>query len=384
MQQLRAVYPLSYSETGPGPIIEVASGLLEPTLNQALEAAARAACGHPHIRQVSMELRKAGRAAVEVSSHPGEPPAPSALLPVDPVLVTGGEEAWVIVPLARGDVAGRLAAKLAPDCAGVDAECVATFLKEIGLLVARRLDVQSLFTEIRESQGLTDLLSTLSHDLRTPLASIMGYGTLMMANSDQPWDIQRQQEFSSIIVEECNHIERLIASLLDSTTDEEAFLPAKELVLVPPLLKSLLRERAFSTCGHRIVVDIAADAREVYGDPVRIEQLFRNLVDNAVKYSSEGSLIVIRARRTNGDISFSVADQGHGIAPEHMNRLFERFYRIKSVSSKHIGGTGLGLPIVRRIVESHGGHIWAESAVGKGTTFHFRLPAPSLGEEENQ
>jgi signal transduction histidine kinase len=102
--------------------------------------------------------------------------------------------------------------------------------------------------------------------------------------------------------------------------------------------------------------------------------VFRNILDNAIKYSPEGGLIVIRGEERVSDVVIMVADQGIGISPENLIPLFERYFRVRSVASLHIPGTGLGLPIARAIIEGHGGRIWAESNLGEGTTVYFSLP----------
>jgi len=109
-------------------------------------------------------------------------------------------------------------------------------------------------------------------------------------------------------------------------------------------------------------------------DSGRIRRVLFNLVDNAVKYSPEGGLVVVRGQLGEDEVFISVADQGQGIPPEDLNRLFERFFRVKFVSGQHVVGSGLGLPIARNIVELHGGHIWAESKLREGTTMYFTLP----------
>ena len=121
-------------------------------------------------------------------------------------------------------------------------------------------------------------------------------------------------------------------------------------------------------------MDFADDFPIVDADPLRIEQVLRNLLDNAVKYSPQGGMIVVRGEAQEKRAIVSVADQGMGIAPEHLNRLFEKFFRVESVAGQHVVGSGLGLPIARTIVEGHGGHIWAESRLGEGSTFYFTLP----------
>jgi signal transduction histidine kinase len=122
------------------------------------------------------------------------------------------------------------------------------------------------------------------------------------------------------------------------------------------------------------MVDFPSPFPIVDADPQRVTQVLRNLLDNAVKYSPNGGLVVVRGEAGETEIVLSVADQGEGIAPEHLNRLFEKFFRIKSGLGRHVVGTGLGLPIARTIVETHGGRIWAESQLGQGTTFYFTIP----------
>jgi signal transduction histidine kinase len=102
-----------------------------------------------------------------------------------------------------------------------------------------------------------------------------------------------------------------------------------------------------------------------------------NLLDNAVKYSPDGGAIVVRGEVADDEVLVSVVDQGIGIAPEHLNKLFERFFRASSDRRRDAGGTGLGLPIAEAIVRAHGGRIWAESTLGSGTTLAFTLPLPA-------
>ncbi len=116
-------------------------------------------------------------------------------------------------------------------------------------------------------------------------------------------------------------------------------------------------------------------------DPDRIVQVLRNLLDNAVKYSPQGGLVVVRGELRESEVVISVADQGIGIAPEYLNRLFERFFRVKTGLGRHVVGSGLGLPIARNVVENHGGRIWAESQVGRGSTFYFTLPLRNPNQE---
>jgi two-component system sensor histidine kinase VicK len=126
------------------------------------------------------------------------------------------------------------------------------------------------------------------------------------------------------------------------------------------------------------MVDFPEHFPIVDADPDRIRQVLRNLLDNAVKYSPDGGLVITRGQCDEDEIVVSVADQGVGISPEHLNRLFDKFFRVDSGRGHHVVGSGLGLPISRTIVEAHGGRIWAESKVGQGSTFHFTLPLDGI------
>jgi signal transduction histidine kinase len=152
-------------------------------------------------------------------------------------------------------------------------------------------------------------------------------------------------------------------------------------IRLPILAGSVVDDVARRTQIHRFLLDFSEDLPIVDADPQRIAQVLRNLVDNAVKYSPAGGLVVVRGEVEGGEVVISVADQGVGIAPEDLNRLFERFFRVKSGLGRHIVGSGLGLPISHAIVESHGGRIWAESKLGMGTTLYFTLPLRDLRQE---
>jgi signal transduction histidine kinase len=144
-------------------------------------------------------------------------------------------------------------------------------------------------------------------------------------------------------------------------------------VRISRLAQSTIDDIGRRTQKHRFLLDLDR-LPIVEADPNRIEQVLRNLLDNAVKYSPQGGVIVVRGQVADDQVVISVSDQGVGIAPEHLNRLFEKFFRVNSGLVNHIVGSGLGLPIARTIVESHGGRIWAESQPDEGSTFYFTLP----------
>jgi signal transduction histidine kinase len=149
-------------------------------------------------------------------------------------------------------------------------------------------------------------------------------------------------------------------------------------VRLPHLAREVADEIQLQTASHRLVVDFPDDFPLLMCDPRRLRQVLRNILDNAVKYSPDGGLIVMRGEVRQADVVVSVADQGVGIAPEDLIPLFDKYFRVQRTTGDHVPGTGLGLPITRAIVEAHAGRIWAESKLGQGTTFYFSLPRDEL------
>jgi signal transduction histidine kinase len=223
----------------------------------------------------------------------------------------------------------------------------------------------------------SELLSALAHEMRTPLASIKGYSTALLMEEIQ-WDPAKRAEFLQIIDEETDKLEEIINDLLESSMIEAGHLEiAPEPILLPRLAREIVDDLLHHTEKHRFVVSFPPNFPIVDADPRRVQQVLRNLLDNAVKYSPHGGLVVVRGELGHDEVVISVADQGVGIAPEHLNRLFERFFRAHELA-EHVAGSGLGLPIAQAIVKSHGGRIWAESKLGKGSTFYFTLPLGGL------
>ncbi|OPX84534.1 MAG: Alkaline phosphatase synthesis sensor protein PhoR [Pelotomaculum sp. PtaB.Bin104] len=225
------------------------------------------------------------------------------------------------------------------------------------------------------AQMWSEMLAGLSHDLRTPLACIKGYVTTLL-REDVNWEPEDRNDFLQIIVEETDHIEDLINNLLDASTlswkgDIEL---KKEPILLPHIVNKVLRDQSFHSKNHQFTVLFPRDFPFVNADQMRIEQVLRNLVDNAVKYSTENTEIVIKGELLSGEVIVSVADQGIGIGDEHLNRLFEKFFRVSNGIQEHQKGMGLGLPLARQILISHGGRIWATSKLNHGSTFYFTLP----------
>ena len=262
------------------------------------------------------------------------------------------------------------------------------FLQIVADLIALSGEGFRLRENLQSAQVLSEanrlkpeLISTLAHEMRTPLTSIKGYSTALLME-EVTFKPETQREFLQFIDEECDVLQTLIHDLLESSVIEAGLLRLElQPVKLPPLLKNVIDDMARRTQLHHFVVDFPKHFPILDADPNRIVQVLRNLLDNAVKYSPEGGLIVVRGEVRKDEVVVSVADQGVGLTPEHLNRLFEKFFRAKSSLAPHVVGSGLGLPISRTIVESHGGSIWAESQMGAGTTLFFTLPLGGLSQE---
>ncbi len=256
-----------------------------------------------------------------------------------------------------------------------------SFFRALAGLIATAIDRVRLQDEAREVRALDEanrlkgeLLSILAHEMRTPLASIKGYGTALLLE-DTKWEPEKQREFLEIIDTECDNLSEIVRDLLESSIIDAGLLEIeKEPVLMPRLAQQAMRDIGRRTKIHRFLVTFPDDFPIVEADPERIRQVLHNILDNAVKYSPDGGLIVVRGEVGQSEVTISVADQGVGIAPEDLNRLFDKYFRVKSRSRRPVPGTGLGLPIAQTIVQKHGGRIWAESQLGKGTTLYFSLP----------
>jgi two-component system phosphate regulon sensor histidine kinase PhoR len=219
-----------------------------------------------------------------------------------------------------------------------------------------------------------DFIANVSHELRTPLTSIQGYvETLVEEVKPNP---ETTREFLGIIHKNASRMNRLTEDLLALASVES---PDYKLTL-QPIKSSALVQDAIESLGG-IVVDseielesAGAPDAAVMADPDAMNQVFGNLIENGVKYGKAGQRILVGARLLEDEVEFFVRDFGPGIASEHLERIFERFYRVDKARSRESGGTGLGLAIVKHIVLAHGGRIWAESELGAGAAFHFTLP----------
>jgi signal transduction histidine kinase len=214
-----------------------------------------------------------------------------------------------------------------------------------------------------------DFVSTISHELRTPLGFIKGYSTSLL-RKDTSWDQETQQEFLTIIDEEADRLSLLIENVLESARLQSKTLPLR---FQPLRLDSVVRDVV--TRLRARYKDLAVDMElistpPIQADGVRIAQVFDNLFTNAIKYAP-GSPIRVGLQQVEQHLVVSVSDYGPGIPQESLPLIFDRFYRVRSEKAT---GTGLGLYICKQIIDAHRGKIWAESTLGKGTTFFIDLP----------
>ena len=227
-------------------------------------------------------------------------------------------------------------------------------------------------------------MATFSHELRSPLAAIKGYSTALLLE-EIDWPDEKRHEFLRLVAEECDNLEGMVGEILDSSLiDVGQLVIERQPLRLPHLAKEVTDDMQLRTKIHKLVADFPSGFPIVDADPHRITQVMRNILDNAIKYSPDGGLVLIRGEVRPEDVVVSIADQGVGISPEDLIPLFEKYFRVKSATGYHVPGTGLGLPVARSIVEAHGGRIWAESKVGEGTTLYFSLPRQGLSAGINE
>jgi len=247
--------------------------------------------------------------------------------------------------------------------------------------VARLLEHQNLVNKVARHRLeilQDDFTSTISHELLTPLGYIKGYTTTLLRN-DVTWSEHERLEFLQIINDESDRLTLLIESFMDAShlqtgTFDMTFQPVKiEVLIQEAVQRARARDENLEINLNQTVTDI-----EILADPIRLVQVFDNIFNNASKHAPI-SLVSIAVRRTNEQlIHITITDEGPGIHPDHLEQIFDRFYRIPSHSNKSNPGAGLGLFICRKIIEAHNGRIYAQSEIGAGTTVHIFLPYEQL------
>ncbi len=224
----------------------------------------------------------------------------------------------------------------------------------------------------------TALLSSVSHELRTPLATIRAAATSLRAG-EVGWGTAAGEDLVGAIDDEAQHLNRLVGNLLDmSRIEAGALKPQRQWNILAEIVDGVLAQMHRVSKQHHISVDVPEDLPFVSVDYVQIEQVFTNLLSNSLKYAPLASTIAITAMpQPDTMVKVTVANQGPPVPAEHLERIFDKFYRVSSAD--RVTGTGLGLSICKGIVEAHGGRIWAENLPG-GFAFNFTLPTTHEGQ----
>jgi two-component system phosphate regulon sensor histidine kinase PhoR len=225
-------------------------------------------------------------------------------------------------------------------------------------------------------QMRVDFVANASHELRTPLATLVGYAETLREQGAE-LDVGTRERFTAIVHDEARRMQRLVEDLISlSRIEAERFSPPRDALDLGRLVRdaiagvhALAEER-----GSEIGVEIEPELPPIAGDLSQILQVVDNLVSNALRYGRRGAPVRVGLRRERDMVHLTVADEGEGIAPDHIPRITERFYRVDPSRSRSLGGTGLGLSIVKHIVERHRGRLRFESELGKGTIVHVLLP----------
>ena len=294
-----------------------------------------------------------------------------------------GFRASLAVPLLREDrITGGLVARR--KSTGEFRPEVIELLKTFATQSVLAIQNARLFREIEDksrqieaaNRHKSEFLANLSHELRTPLNAIIGFSEVLGERLFGELN-EKQAEYTDDILTSGRHLLSLINEILDLSKVEagrmELELATFDLPLAIDNARTFVRERA---TRHGITLDVTVDERlgEFVGDERKIKQILLNLLSNAVKFTPEGGRIEMKARQADGSVEISVTDTGIGIAPDDQPKIFEEFRQVGTDYAHKTEGTGLGLTLAKKFVELHGGRIWVESEVGKGSKFTFTLP----------
>ncbi len=285
--------------------------------------------------------------------------------PLDPALVRVLTE-----PLSRG---GPLVEEVPLSGGRVYYASASTILSAAGENMGRVVVMRDIthFKELDEMKS--EFVATVSHDLRAPLTFIRGYASMLPMAGDLT---QKQQEYLDKIFTGIEQMSTLVENLLNLQRIEAGVGLEERPCHVGALLVEAvdgMRARAVAK-GLTLRLEASEPAPVIWGDAMLLRQAIANLVDNAIKYTPSGGTVTVGLQVTNQEVHIVVSDTGIGIAPEDQVRLFEKFYRIRRRGLEDVPGSGLGLAIVKSIVERHGGRVWVESRLNRGSTFTIALP----------
>lgn len=231
-------------------------------------------------------------------------------------------------------------------------------------------------TRIREMARLkSEFISTAAHELRTPLTAIMGFAELLLLNDNLP--AKSQHEYLNIITDKSEALSTIVDELLDLSRIEAGRIITLDLQQHPlhTVVQPFINQYRDSCPTHRIVTDFNDLETSLCIDKNKLTQAIENILSNAIKYSPKGGTITIKTHKTATNFIVTVSDQGIGMTPAQLERIFDKFYRVDS-SNTAVGGLGIGLSIVKNIIESHHGTIRVDSELGVGSSVHIILPLP--------
>ena len=244
--------------------------------------------------------------------------------------------------------------------------------EQIGTIFVHR----NITKEFEVDQMKSEFVSTVSHELRTPLSSVLGFTELMLTKDLKP---ERTKKYLTTIYQEAKRLTSLINDFLDVQRMEsgrQTF--EKKFEDVVPVIQHVIDTQKVNAPHHSFNIARETDCTIVLGDKDKLSQAFTNLISNAIKYSPEGGTITVRFREGEESILIDIRDEGLGIPQDALPNLFTKFYRVDNSDQRRIGGTGLGLTIVKEIIETHEGNISVTSEEGKGSVFTVRLPIVTI------
>ncbi len=324
----------------------------------------------------------ANRAAERLGRANGDPLTGQPLDQALPLREANGRGWWACsaklrrLPGVRGVPARRL--DLVQGDRVVKVEFAATFLRGDDRRLAEVLCVLRDAAPLRRADAaVAELITTLAHELRSPLTSVKGFTATLLHRWDRFTDEQKRHMLTTVNAD-ADRVTRLIKELLDVSRIETGRLELRrEMVDLPAVAGGVIGRFELAGGGHRFDISFPEGFPELYADRDKLEQVLTNLVENAVKYTEDGTVTIVGD--TAGDVvEVAVRDQGDGIPAEQLPLIFTKFYRRPGVRSGAPSGTGLGLYIARGLVEAHGGKIWAHSQPGAGLEVRFRLPRGGL------
>jgi signal transduction histidine kinase len=243
------------------------------------------------------------------------------------------------------------------------------------VVVCREMSARQEIERMKELEKLkTDFMSSITHDLKAPLTSIIGYADLLLETSKEGMTAE-EIEYVSIIKQEGVRLTRMINDILNATRIEYGRLQlSPEQVFLKDIIEEVVKKFGIHKDKFNFTVTADSSLPQLWLDRELIERVFMNLVSNAVKYSPDGGSIKVDIYVQGQNVRVDVIDSGIGLSPESLSHIFEKFFRVRSEATKGIGGTGLGLVIVKGIVEAHGGSMTVSSTHGQGSIFSVILP----------